>query len=336
MNASLASVSNHLFTVTLLIYAGAMFAFALHAAFGRPRRVAASATRVPAQLHVRDAELVVVGAGQVLVSPEPPRPRTATTADPPAAVPAVPRVAVALTGLGWTVHAAEVLTRGLAAGRVPWGNMYEFSSAVCLVAVGVFLVLLARGHAAQIGLYVLLPVVCYLGLAGTVLYTAAAPLQPVLNSYWLKIHVLAALTATGTFMVGGVVTAMLVLRRRLDKRTGDGPPPSRGIARSLPAAATLDRLEHRIIMFAFPIWTFAVVAGAIWAESAWGRYWGWDPKETWSFITWVIYAGYLHARATTSLRRFTTPIALTGFAALVVNYYVVNLIINGLHSYAGV
>src|SRR5438477_114134 len=104
----------------------------------------------------------------------------------------------------------------------------------------------------------------------------------------------------------------------------------------LPPSETLDRLAYKTIAFAFPIWTFAVIAGAIWAESAWGRYWGWDPKETWSFITWVVFAGYLHARATAGWRgRRAAVIALIGFASLLVTYYVVNLWIVGLHSYKG-
>jgi cytochrome c-type biogenesis protein CcsB len=113
-----------------------------------------------------------------------------------------------------------------------------------------------------------------------------------------------------------------------------GRVPRRGL---LPSAATLDRMAYRTIAFAFPIWTFAVIAGAIWAQNAWGRYWGWDPKETWSFITWVVYAGYLHARATAGWKgRKAAMIALVGFGSLLVTYYVVNLWIVGLHSYAGV
>jgi len=103
----------------------------------------------------------------------------------------------------------------------------------------------------------------------------------------------------------------------------------------LPAAATLDGVAYRIIAFGFPIWTFGVIAGAIWAQSAWGRYWGWDPKETWSFITWVIFAGYLHARATSGWKgRRAAVIACVGFVSLLVTYYAVNLWIAGLHSYA--
>lgn len=114
---------------------------------------------------------------------------------------------------------------------------------------------------------------------------------------------------------------------------GGGPDRSS----RLPDAATLDSLAHKVIAFAFPLWTFAVIAGAIWAEQAWGRYWGWDPKETWSFVTWVFFAGYLHARATQGWRgRRAAIIAVLGFVALVFNLVVVNLVVSGLHSYAGV
>jgi cytochrome c-type biogenesis protein CcsB len=110
-----------------------------------------------------------------------------------------------------------------------------------------------------------------------------------------------------------------------------------GVARWLPEADRLDRLAYKVIGFAFPVWTFAIIAGAIWAKYAWSRYWGWDPKETWSFITWVVYAAYLHARATAGWRgRRAAYLSLLGFGCLMVDYYVVNTVITGLHSYAGV
>ena len=342
MTTALATWSNHLFTGALLLYTLGMLAFAVDLSFGRRRTTAGATAQRPAAAHVRDVELVIVGAPSARINPEPPdvladRPSTNEVRDHTATrrFRTTSLAAIALTSLGWAVHLAEVVTRGLAAGRVPWGNMYEFSSAVSLIAIGVFLVLAVRGVTTDIGVFVMVPAVCYLGLAGTVLYTRAAPLQPVLNSYWLKIHVVAAITATGTFMVGGVVTLLLLVRRRLE-RTAPQPGTTTGMLQRLPASATLDQLERRIITLAFPIWTFAVIAGAIWAESAWGRYWGWDPKETWSFITWVLYACYLHARATASWRRAAPQFALAGFTALVFNYYVVNLVVNGLHSYAGV
>ena len=257
------------------------------------------------------------------------------------------KIAVALTILGWLAHVGSLVARGFATHRVPWGNMYEFSSAISLVAVTTFLVLMARQPVRYLGVFVMLPVVCYLGLAGKVLYTAAGPLVPALNSYWIKIHVGAAIIASGVFMVGAATTVLYLFKERWERRQPvpypDEPGPGvavvtrGGILARLPAAETLDRTAYRVIAFAFPIWTFAVIAGAIWAEAAWGRYWGWDPKETWSFITWVIYAGYLHARATAGWRgRRAALVALTGFAALFIDYYVVNIWITGLHSYAGV
>jgi cytochrome c-type biogenesis protein CcsB len=257
----------------------------------------------------------------------------------------VGRAAFVVTVAAWLVHIASVVTRGFAAHRVPWGNMYEFSSMVSLVAVTIFLVLAVRARARFLGGFVMAPVVLYLGLAGTVLYAKAGPLVPALNSYWIKIHVVAAITASGAFMVSGVVTVLYLTRERWERRTSLGPGTAAvtefgggsGIVGWLPSAATLDRVAYRVIAFAFPVWTFAIIAGAIWAEQAWSRYWGWDPKETWSLITWLAYAAYLHARATAGWRgRRAAVLSLIGFGCLMVDYYVVNTVISGLHSYAGI
>jgi cytochrome c-type biogenesis protein CcsB len=216
--------------------------------------------------------------------------------------------------------------------------MYEFSTAAALVAVTGFLVLVLRGRVeTSLGAFVMLPVVLYLGLAGTVLYTEAGPLVPALNSYWIKIHVAAAATASGAFLLSGVIALLYLLRARFDARTDIGEPVRFPVSlgRALPAAGSLDRAAYVVIAFAFPVWTFAIIAGAIWAEAAWGRYWGWDPKETWSFITWVLYAGYLHARATAGWKgRKAAWIAVAAAGALIVDYYVVNIFVVGLHSYA--
>ena len=104
----------------------------------------------------------------------------------------------------------------------------------------------------------------------------------------------------------------------------------------MPSPDTLDRIAYRTAIVAFPVYTFAVLAGAMWAEAAWGRYWGWDPKETTAFITWIIYAGYLHARATAGWRgRRAAWIPLLGLAAILFNLFFVNMVVSGLHSYAG-
>ncbi len=248
------------------------------------------------------------------------------------------RSAVALTGLAALVHASSLVMRGAAIGRVPWANMYEFTSAICFVAVAGWLVALYRqpqvyrkpgsGAALQrLGGFVLLPVVVLMFLAGTVLYAQAAPLIPALNSYWITIHVSAAATASGILLVSGVASVLYLLS------AGDG---SRLAAR-LPASATLDRLAYRTAVLALPIWTFAIITGAIWAEAAWGRYWGWDPKETCALVAWVVYAGYLHARATAGWRGSPAAwINVVGFGVMLFNLFFVNIVIAGFHSYAGI
>jgi cytochrome c-type biogenesis protein CcsB len=248
------------------------------------------------------------------------------------------RTAVALTILGATLHVASLVLRGAAVYRWPWGNMYEFSSAICMVAVVGWLVVLCRaergepGRGAQlrpIGAFVLLPVVVLMFLAGTVLYANAAPVMPALRSYWLAIHVTAASVSGGMFLVAGVASAMFLLR--------GSDPAVTGFRAALPARDALDRVAYRVTVIAFPIWTFAIMTGAIWAEAAWGRFWGWDPKETVAFVAWVVYAGYLHARATAGWRTGRAAwVNVFGFTVMLFNLFFVNLVVAGFHSYAGV
>jgi cytochrome c-type biogenesis protein CcsB len=283
---------------------------------------------------------------------------------------ALGRAAYGVAWIGWIAHAASVTMRGLAAGRVPWGNMFEYSNMLGLLVVLVYLLVIDRRLGLrQLGGFALGAGV--LALAGARLtYAPAGPLVPALNSYWIKIHVIAAITGSTLFGVSFIFTALYLLKSRWEgKQTyvgstvgaafvgtrdadqpvsdldteedaeGERSPTSDGggLLARLPSAARLDQLAYRTIQFAFPVWTFAVIAGAIWAHEAWGRYWGWDPKETWAFITWVIYAGYLHARSTAGWRgKRAAAISSLGFASVVFTYYAVNLWIAGLHSYAGV
>jgi cytochrome c-type biogenesis protein CcsB len=322
VRSDVAQLSDSLLFVAVVLYALAMLGFAGDSASRRARRVSVEASKQP----------VLVGAGGPAELGEPVDPGP-TPADGRAA-----GAALALTVGGWAVHVGSVVTRGVAADRLPWGNMYEFSSVAALVAVTAFLALVLRGTVdRRLGAFVMLPVVLYLGLAGTVLYTAVGPLVPALNSYWIKIHVAAAVTASGAFLLSGVLALLYLVRVRYDARTDVGAPVRFPVSlgRGLPAAGALDRSTYVVIAFAFPVWTFAIIAGGIWAEAAWGRYWGWDPKETWSFITWVLYAGYLHARATAGWKgRKAAWVAVAAAIALIVDYYVVNIFVVGLHSYA--
>ena len=247
------------------------------------------------------------------------------------------RSAFVLTCAGLALHLASVATRGLSEHQIPWGNMYKFIAAITCAAVLVLVLGAVKFRAYYLGLFVLLPVVLALAVDVVWIYIPAGQLVPALQSYWIAIHVTAMIIAVGMYIFGAVVTVLYLLSARHDRRVEAGQEAaSAGIMARLPGAATLDRLAYRAILFAFPAWTFAVIAGAIWADHAWGRYWGWDPKETWSFITWLVYAAFLHARATAGWRgRRAAFIQLFGFACLLFNLVGVNLWISGLHSYAG-
>jgi cytochrome c-type biogenesis protein CcsB len=326
------ALSDDLLVVAILGYALAMLAYAAEYAFGNRGAVA--------RVAVRARELVAVGAGSDAPAVDDLAPPAAGPG--PAAGMRDARVAlwagwagVGLNLAGWLAHLCCLVTRGLAAHRVPWGNMYEFVLAATLVGATAWLVVLVRRPSVRpLGLFVTLALVILLGVDGMRLYTKAGPLMPALNSYWLKIHVTAAITASGILLVGFVAAALTLVRTGYDAGKTRFPY---SLGDRLPATEGLERLTFRLHAFAFPIWTFAIICGAIWAEAAWGRYWGWDPKETWAFIAWVIYAGYLHARATPSVKRtIATWIAVLGWAAMMVNLFGVNLVISGLHSYAGV
>ena len=266
-------------------------------------------------------------------------------------------IGMSLTWLAFLLLLAGVVTRAIWAGRAPWGNMYEYSLASALAITGVFLAVSLRRDVRWLGLLVTGASLITLGIAVIVLYNDSPQLVPALKSYWLVIHVSAAIIAGGAFTVGAAATVLYLAADRAERdAAGRTQAPTSGrllglrtrlhalnsrvsatVAARTPDSATLDGLAYRVNAFVFPVWTFAVMAGAIWAEDAWGRYWGWDPKETWAFITWLVYAGYLHARATAGWRgRKAAMIGLLGFACFLINFFGVNLFASGLHSYSGV
>ena len=242
------------------------------------------------------------------------------------------RIGIALTVIGFVLSVAGVVLRGLAAGRAPWGNMFEFTISAMVFVVGVYLIMVWRSGVRWLGLPVTLLAAIGNGLAVTVFYVAVAPLVPALHSVWFVIHIVAAAISGAAFNIGGLLSILYLVRQRAEERD-----TVRGYVGMLPSARRLDVLAYRFLAFAFPLWTFTVAAGAIWAEYAWGRYWGWDPKETWALVTWVIYAGYLHARSTAGWRgRRAAVIALIGLASFWFNFVGINLFVSGLHSYAGI
>jgi cytochrome c-type biogenesis protein CcsB len=326
VNSGLAAISGDFLIAALVIYSLSVLAFAGDFAFGRPGRAVTA-------LAERERVLATVGA---------PGERVVTSALPPQPVPAIRAVrdagpwvrsALAFSLVGVIAHIIAVVTRGLAVHRAPWGNMYEFVTALTCVAAIFFLGVMLKYRVWMLGLFVMGAVVLALGLAETVIYTAAGPLVPALQSYWLGIHVTAMTLATGIFFVAAVLGVVYLVTDWSERRGRTAPS---GILARLPGKEQLDRLTYRTVVFGFPVWTFGVIAGAIWADQAWGRYWGWDPVETWAFITWVVYAAFLHARATAGWRgRRAHYVQLFGFVSLVFNIIIVQTFITGLHSYAG-
>jgi cytochrome c-type biogenesis protein CcsB len=243
----------------------------------------------------------------------------------------VARIATAFMILGFLLLVSGVVARGISAGRVPWGNMYEFSITGAMAFCGAYLVALRKYDLRWLGLPVSIAVLLTLGTAITILYRPSAPLVPALKSTWLVIHVSAAIISGGVFLLANAIAAAYLWLDAMESR-GE----RNAWAKKLPSLEVLDQLSYRLVAFVFPLWTFAVIAGAIWAESAWGRYWGWDPKETWAFITWVAYAAYLHARVTVGWRgRKAAWLCLFAGSTFLFNYVYVNIWGSGKHTYSG-
>ncbi len=326
----MAELSGALLLAAVVTYVAAMVSYLVEFAFGTRGAVARVAAR-PAR------QLATVGGAPSAVEPVEPTP--VSPAEPPAPTPAPGRtrvagiIGVALTVAALGAHLGGLVTRAVDAGRVPWGNMYEFVVTLTAVfAVGWLVLLAARPGLRPLGVFFAGVQAVLLGFAGLVLAGPAEPLQVALESIWLKIHVSAAAIASGLLLLGFIPAALFLVRSGYDAGKTQFPYTLGG---RLPAAGTLERLTFRLHAFAFPIWTMAIICGAIWAEAAWGRYWGWDPKETWSFVSWVAYAAYMHARATPSVKRTTaTWFAVAAWITMLINLYVINFVAVGLHSYA--
>ena len=241
------------------------------------------------------------------------------------------KVALRLYAIATLFLTIGVLTRGISAGRVPWGNMYEFSITGALSFSIAFLVVGRKYDLRWLGLPISILVLLILGTAITLLYRPSAPLVPALRSTWLVVHVSAAILSGGVFLLANTIAATYLWLDRMESK-GE----RNNFAKRLPSLETLDQLSYRLVAFVFPLWTFAIIAGAIWAEAAWGRYWGWDPKETWAFITWILYAGYLHARVTAGWKgRKAAWLCLIAGSSFLFNYIYVNVWGTGRHTYSG-
>ncbi|MCP2252904.1 cytochrome c-type biogenesis protein CcsB [Prauserella aidingensis] len=346
VNETLSQYSDWSYTTSVVIYILAMVFFLVEQSFGRRGREVAERTRnrelVGAGIDNTTSRIGNTAPGIDNTTPgihnttpgiHNTGPGIRNTGGAPTRAERFGRMGIALTVLGLLLHGSALVLRGLATSRVPWGNMYEYVMITCFVAVTAWLVLLRKHPVRHLSMFVLLPNVILMFIGGTWLYAVAAPLQPALQSYWLIIHVAAAAASSGVFLVPGVASIFYLIKARNESH----PEKFAKFAAKLPAKDVLDRVAYRTTVFAFPVFTFGVLCGAVWAEAAWGRFWGWDPKETVAFIAWIVYAAYLHSRATAGWRgNRAAVINVIGFAVTVFNLFFVNLVTTGLHSYAGV
>lgn len=328
----------------MAVYALAFVAYAIDLA---RRSAAADAATAEAP-----RELVGAGAGAAAVAPSAGAARSGagssgTGADagsgasetaPRRGTPAL-RVGVALTVIAWLLHLGADLLRGFAAGRVPWANMYEFALTGTLIVTTVFLLVITVSRKTDLrflGTFITGLVLVLLGVATTNFYVSVVPLPPALQSAWLVIHVFVATASVGFLALGFALSLAQLLQFRREELIAAGRTAKLRFLATLPTADQLETLAYRVNIIGFILWTFTLMAGAVWAEKAWGRYWGWDTKEVWTFIIWVVYAGYIHARATRGWRGNRSAwLSIIGFTTVLFNFTVVNLFFKGLHAYSG-
>ncbi|AZS39584.1 MULTISPECIES: c-type cytochrome biogenesis protein CcsB [Microbacterium] len=247
------------------------------------------------------------------------------------------RIGTSLTVLGFLFHLASAVTRGIAAGRVPWANLYEFAMMGTLLIIAVYLVVLTRIDLRFLGTFITGLVVVLLGLGATNFYVDVSPLMDPLKSVWLVIHVFVASLATAFFALAFALSVIQLMQSRRERLLGEGATKTGpGFLRTFPNAVRLESLAYMFTIIGFILWTFTLIAGSIWAYYAWSRFWGFDVKETWTFVIWVIYAGYIHARATRGWRGNPSAwLAIVGFSAVIFNFTIVNVFFKGLHAYSG-
>lgn len=341
----LAAASDFFILLAMVVYMMAFVAFAIDIA--RAVRVHSDA-RLEKKVHER--ELVTVGAA---ASPElhGPAPSAQPERSGPAGEATEPAGTNGMNPLSFALGAAALATgfqllgvvaRGVATQRVPWGNMYEFSMTGAAVIMAVFLLLASRVRdMRRLGLFVLTPVLFIMVIAYTSWYLPAAHLTPSLqNSPWLVVHVIVAVLSMALFSISAVVAVLQLFQHARESRVEAGEQPRFAlldrVLERLPSSKRLEQIAFQTTAVGFVMWTFTLIFGAIWANYAWGRYWNWDPKETWTFIIWVVYAAYLHARATVGFRgKPAAYFCIAGFVCVIFNYTIVNTVINSLHSYSG-
>ncbi|MDN3443229.1 c-type cytochrome biogenesis protein CcsB [Microbacterium sp. APC 3901] len=320
-------ISPILLWTAIAIYAAAFVAYA----FDLARRSQLSADAAS----VREFELVGAGAGARGAKGAKGAPASDSVVTPQRFVMA--RIGTSLTVLAFLFHLAATLTRGFAAGRVPWANLYEFAMMGTLLIVAVFLVVLTRIDLRFLGTFITGLVVVLLGLSATNFYVEVSPLMDPLKSVWLVIHVFVASLGTAFFALAFALSVIQLMQSRRERLISEGAEKTGpGFLRTFPGSERLESMAYRFTIIGFILWTFTLIAGSIWAYYAWSRFWGFDVKETWTFVIWVLYAGYIHARATRGWRGNPSAwLAIVGFSAVLFNFTIVNVFFKGLHAYSG-
>lgn len=284
------------------------------------------------------------GAGSVttLTRPAQAKPPRAAVSRPPHTPAAKPRrsrslrIGFSLTVLGFLLHLAATILRGIGAERVPFANMYEFALTATLAIVLIFLLVQFFVDLRFLGALVTGLAVIFLGVTRVNFYVSIVPLPAALDSYWLVIHILVAVLAVGFLTISFGLSVLQLLQHRREQQVRAGAPAGMRFLSSLPDSVRLEDLAYRLAIIGFVFWSFTLIAGAIWAEAAWSRYWGWDVKEVWTFVIWVLYAGYIHARATRGWRGTRSAwLSIIAYAAVIFNFTVVNVFFKGLHAYSG-
>ena len=327
VSPALAGNANLALYASMIVYTLAMLMFAWH--------LAARTALLPGSRAVEREEALITAGAQTSSEAGSRRTYAAGPAlEESAASVQRGNIALTLTYLATALLVASVVLRGIAVARPPWGNMFEFATASAAAVGLVYSVLAKRNNWQWLGVFVITPILLLLGLSLAVLYTEAGELMPALRSYWLAIHVGVAFLAVAFFTIGAAIGILYLVRLRREEK----PPAKPNFIESLPASAALERTAYSLNMVAFILWTFTLIAGAIWAKEAWGAYWQWDPKEVWTFVIWTVYAAYMHGRATAGVDlRKSMYIALAGFACVIINFTLVNLVSTfvGMHNYSG-
>ncbi|MBW2057141.1 MAG: c-type cytochrome biogenesis protein CcsB [Deltaproteobacteria bacterium] len=239
------------------------------------------------------------------------------------------RIGSGLLSAGFVLHTVALIFRYYAAGYLPVTNLHESFSFFGWAVVLVYLAVNYKYRIPVMGAFVA-PVVLIFSIIGLALPKEILPLHPALKSYWLPFHVIFAFLGDAVFALAFCVGIMYLLQERQIKSKQTG-----GLLVRLPSLEILDELNYRSLTLGFPLLTVGIVTGSVWASYAWGSYWSWDPKETWSLITWFLYAALLHQRLAIGWRgKKAAMMAIVGFLAVLFTFLGVNLVLSGLHSYS--